>query len=534
MSDAPGATVSRRELVAVAVLLLAVAALSLGSHIANGGFYYDDWANAARTHFSPEGDGFFNAIESFAGFTAYRPTLVLYLPITHEILGSHPWLHLAWAATLGALAAWCLFAVLRTLGMETVHAAAVAVLALLFPYADSTRLWSTSSVVQVSISLYLLGVWVALSGLRAQGRRSVKLHAGAVALFALSLCTYEITAAAIALTGLVYLTQAPWRRVIGRWGVDVGLVLASTIFIVSTTQNESMSLSDQIHHARLIAREGLSVIAVAAQPFGSLSPWLMVAALALLTAAALVVARTLPSGDPLRSALVRWVAFGTGGLVLAGAGWIVFAPAHWYYTPTTIGLANRVNVLSGLGIVLLVYAAFAVIGLLARRFVGPLRDHWIVVPIAAACVLAAGYLQFLTVDKRNWEDSHELQAQLLASLKSHLPDPVHGATVFTFNWPGYASAGIPIFAAPWDLNGAIKVQWHDRSLAALPIIEGSTIACAPTGVVVDGPGGEGMPVRRYGTAYLFDVATGNLAQPRNRAECTNVAPSFKPGPVNAT
>jgi hypothetical protein len=234
-----------------------------------------------------------------------------------------------------------------------------------------------------------------------------------------------------------------------------------------------------------------------------------------------------------RARIWHWILVGLGGLILAGAGWIVFAPAHWYYTPTTIGLANRVNVFAGFGVVTVVYATFAVLGLLASRVIRPLGEYWVIVPIAAACVLATGYLQWLTVDKRSWDRSWDRQETMLQRMKAAVPDPPDGSTFLTFAWPGFEKGAVPIFASNWDLNGAVQVQWDDRTLNAFPILEGSTLSCDASGVTIHGPGYQGFRPRPYGRVYFIDVNLGKAVRPRDRVDCGNHAPSFPPGPISA-
>src|SRR3954453_19748448 len=107
------------EVVVVAILLLALGAAVFGSHILNGGFYYDDWANSARTHFP---GGVVETLSAYWNLTSNRPVLVLYIPLTHWLFGQHMGLHLAWAVTLAAAMSTVLFLVLRMLRLPPLHA----------------------------------------------------------------------------------------------------------------------------------------------------------------------------------------------------------------------------------------------------------------------------------------------------------------------------------------------------------------------------------------------------------------------------
>ena len=145
-----------------------------GSHIVQGSFYYDDWANSAHTHEPGGANDFGAALSYFWGFTGFRPLLALYVPVLHEVFGQHWGAHLAWAVVLATLMSGLLFAVLVELGIGRVHALLIAALVLVFPFSDATRLWATSATAHLTASFWLAGLWVALRGLdpgRSRARR---------------------------------------------------------------------------------------------------------------------------------------------------------------------------------------------------------------------------------------------------------------------------------------------------------------------------------------------------------------------------
>jgi hypothetical protein len=89
---------------------------------------------------------------------------------------------------------------------------------------------------------------------------------------------------------------------------------------------------------------------------------------------------------------------------------------------------------------------------------------------------------------------------------------------------------VPIFAANWDENGMIRLEYENDTLAAFPMLEGMTVACGPEGVSLAGAGAP-PNVSPYGYARLLDLGTGKHAQPRNRKQCEAVAGDFVPGPL---
>src|SRR3712207_3480650 len=87
----------RRELGACALTLLALGTVVLGPYVVSGGFYFDDWENAATTRYAYQ-SGFLGPIDLRT--LAYQPLLALLIPLTHGLLGTDPAPHLALALLL--------------------------------------------------------------------------------------------------------------------------------------------------------------------------------------------------------------------------------------------------------------------------------------------------------------------------------------------------------------------------------------------------------------------------------------------------
>src|SRR5262249_3581818 len=120
-------------------------------------------------------------------------------------------------------------------------------------------------------------------------------------------------------------------------------------------------------HARLILDAGLDVFARSAWPWGPVTTGAVWALLAAIAAAALVVQHLLPTVDPARTELRRWLAVAAGGVITAAIAWAIFIPSHPYYTPVLEGLANRVNVLAAIGIIIALYSVAMLAGIMAFR-----------------------------------------------------------------------------------------------------------------------------------------------------------------------
>src|SRR4051794_14839894 len=347
--DTAGFPPVRRELVLAAALLALLGAVVYGPQVAHGGFYWDDWQNAANVHFSRE-PGLFGALDQSTErpVFGYRPVLTALLVLQYEALGLHVHAFVAMAALYGAITAWALFLLLRTLGLAAREALVPALLLLVFPWCDSTRMWNTASFDTVAVTLYLLGLVTALRGLRAPpGRRRLLLTAGSLALYLAAAWTYEIVAIAVAGSVAVYLLVAPRREALRRFGLDVVVVGVALTLVATGTTRTPLGLGDQLRHAGTLAEQSVSLLARALVPVGDV-PGIVGAVLALG-----VVGAALRSGRP---ELRRWLAAAGLGALAVVAGYLLFVPAARYYEPLAPGTTNRMNVLAAVGYAVLVYA----------------------------------------------------------------------------------------------------------------------------------------------------------------------------------
>lgn len=513
-----------------AAVLAAVAALAFGGHVARGGFYYDDWANSAHTHLA---GGYGGALRVFWGITGYRPVLAWYVPTLHELLGRSTALHLAWATTLGVAMSVALYAVLCELRVGRFHALGIAALVLVFPFSDATRLWATSATAHLTAALWLVGLLLALRALDADRSRTsaLVLHGASLACYLTSLLLYELPATLMVAGGALYLLAAPWRRAARRWAVDLAVIVPSLGYVLATTQIDTATgRVGVVEHARIILDQGWTIMASAAWPFSSAHRLRVTLVVLVVVVAGAAVAFGRRSAPDARAAARRWLAVAGGGLVATGTAWAVFIPSHPYYSPGTNGVGNRVNVLAAMGIVVLLYAVAALAGVvvlaLARR---PVRMAPVVAGLATVAVIGAGYLRMVDHDRVLWDRAARAQARTLAALRTSLPHPVHGATIWTFDQPAWEGPGIPVFASTWDLLGAVQLLYDDPTLRGYPALPLTTYDCGPTGMAPHSgyPGGVFAP---YGKLYFVDVATGAVDRLDDADECRSATARFRPGP----
>jgi hypothetical protein len=532
---------SRRELALTAGLLFVIAALIYGPHAIDGGFTIDDYGHAVAVEHS--GTGIF---ADYWNTITNRPGLVVYIPVTHFVLGAHPSLHLALAATLAIAMSLALYAVLRRLSFAPRHAGAIAVLVLLFPWSDSSRFWAVAGHISLAIALGLSGLLLALRGLdaRASGhkRRALWLHCAAVVLYATSVLTYEIAGGVLLLVGALYFTRAPASAVWPRWFADITVVVACLTWNALQADRPGASLSDMLDHAGAIADSGLTVLALAAIPLGDAAKQSMAAglhitrnvilgALAAIVIAALVVRHLLPTHDDSRQVLSKWLIAVGAGLAVMIASWAIYIPADSYYNPAGDGVANRVNVMAAIGVVIVVYGAIVLgITLLLRGV-----PNWMKLAAFASAAAAVALAFVYAVDERDeqraWARAASASGAVLDAIVAIEPTPPPGSTIYTFGHPGNERAGVSIFGASWDLKGATQLRLGDPTINAYPVLEGSTMRCLQDRV--EPTGGWFAPIHgaSYGTAYLVDVAKGLKERLDSQEQCESAISAYTPGPT---
>jgi hypothetical protein len=521
------APLTRADVLVSAGIIFVIGVAAHARHIAHGGWYLDDWSNAAITHYPPAGGW----LDWFAGFTASRPVLILYVPLEHLVLGEHMRYHLAWVTLLVIGVGISLYVLLRRLRVPPIHALLIAALVVVFPFSDSVRMWSTGGLISLSLIPYLLGAAWSIALFERGARR--RAHIGPLVLYALSALTYEASLGLIALSGLLYLMVAPWRAIRWRWAADIALAAVIAVWVAKHTKHTKIPLSDQLDHALQIAKEGVWILAGAALPTTAVNRYVVLAVIGAVLIVGVIAWRALPSGDERRGPLRRWLLLALGGFVVAAATWVVYVPADPYFTPFPVGLANRVNALASIGLVLIVYATIAVAVQLVALALRSRATAWILVPVACGTLLLVGYVKTLNDHITTWNAAFQGETAVIGAFKQALPDPPPNATIFTTGHPSYQALGVPVFSSTWDLNGAVKMQYNRGDISGFPLQQGMTFSCGADAITAMAGGQPAFTPAPYGRAFLIDVASGRMARPADRGECRRASPRFVPGPLYA-
>jgi len=524
------------ELSGAGLLFIALSFAVFGWYAFHGGFIADDWVNADHYYFHTE-PGFWGAVHNYQ--TPSRPAAAVWVTLTYEVLGTSFDLHLVLSVLLAAFLSTAFFAFLRTIGVSLPLALAAAALLLVFPSSDSTRLWSTGSQINLFIGLYLVGATIAIVGRRRFGPAptvpSVLMQLVASALSVTAVAGYEIVAPAVLLSVFLYRWAGGKGGAVWRWLFDAIPTLLVLYFF--TRKFGSAAHGTQLlTNVRLVAEDGVSVLAYTFYPSRIVWPRAVLAGLAGLIFVILLVRRVAAATSD-RDSIVRWlrpILLSIGGIVI---GYLMIVPAADRYPIYAPGVQNRTNCFAALGFsALVVFAAAAIAAMLVAALPrlsevarGRLRE-------ILAGVLIFGMLGVYTVriveNADRWQQSAEIQAQIVAGARALVPSPPADATLFTSPYPGNVSPSLPIFGGGGnnDELGAFKVAYDSDELRAFPLLDGIGVTCGRTGMAT--PDADNSETE-YGKAILIDLRTPAVYRPKSHGECVRDTAAMTPyGPVN--
>lgn len=489
-------SVARVEFVAVAIGLALVAALVYGDHVLRGGFMWDDWENAGTTHYGYE-HGFLGPFDLRQA--AYRPVLALLIPLPHLVFGVHPAFHLALGLACAVAAGAAFHALLRAAGASRSFALAAATLALVFPWASSTRLWATATLNMVAVALIAAAAAISLRQLATGDRRRVVLTAG---MCAAAVLTYEAVVGIVALLPLLYRTRAPWRAALVRWRPEA----------LATTKREGGPMAE---HAVTIGRQGAALTARALEPWGA-PPAIAVLAVAVVLVVAALVGRRRPASRP---------AVGAVGLGIAAlaAAWAPFVPGEAKYVPSAPGIYDRVNVVAGFALAALVCALVACLRQLAPRGLAGT-----VLAAATVVIVGAGWVVHARAQVAAYDRAAAASRAELAAVARALPAPRHGSVIVVFQPRDSVAPGVPVFGHSWDLGAALKLRYRDPSLAGLPVAPNTTVHCGGVALVVADPG-SAPSLAPYDSAVLVGAGGGRPTRVPDARGCRAAVAAFKSG-----
>jgi hypothetical protein len=519
------------------VLLLIVGVLLFGDNARHGGFLADDWAMRSDWLYSGR-SGFFGGVGYLLEMPNIRnrPLNGVYIALQQSLFGNHMGWYLAWAILLSAIMASAIYALLVTLRFVRWQALIIAGLVIANPAADSLRLWSPAAGAQLCITLAALGFLLGIRAFRAE-RHALWLHAASLAFFVASLLTYE-TALAVICAGsiLVWLLEAPWRRALKRWAVDVFVLVVIAATWTSNSNFQKQDFDGQINHIKLMWDSWQTLLTTRILPFPT-DKWVGLAPLLLVLGLGAVALWTERDDPVTRVRLRRWMATALGAALIVTFAYVMFVPAIDYYEPGGPGVVNRVNAVASIGWVLLLFSALMILATVAFRGRRAVAGTSALVG-AGVVLLVLSWLPLLREDSDTFTRAFKVGQVALRNAKIALPTPEPNSTIFLGGQPIEILPGFPVFGNDFDATGAVRVIFHDGSLRGLPLFPDSQFTCNPRALHAETTSlryvATDIP---YGKAIFLDTVTGTHQRPLSVKDCRRtlkalpISPAYPPPPA---
>jgi hypothetical protein len=479
------------------------------------GFYYDDWPVLAAF-----GDATGQSWSEHLALCrreldpAGRLGSCLYSTTVNATLGADAAAYHVLALVLLIVCALLVYLLLVCCQLGHWPSLVAAVLFVIYPGSDSTRLWGGAVFGQYVLALYLCAVLLAIAGLRRTGARSLAWHATSFGLFVLVLFTYEVVVPLIAVAGGFYLlaARASRRAALMRASIDLTLVFAFVVYRLAIAPPPPGSGFAQ---DRTIGQTIDRVSVVVHGGWASFRPLFLpgTAAMIVVIVGACIWIASLAKYPSVRRQSLRWLIAGAAAAAFAIVSVLVYVIANDLYVPQPDGTFNRLNLAAApaycVGFV-------ALCGLLWTAL-----SHWL--PNAVATVVVASLVLWIVPgqvarEQRSqdaWATSWDEQQVALAKLRTLTPEPDRDASVMSFGHPIWERNHVPVFSASWDLRGAIDFETQLDPPVALPFLDSAQ--CGPKDVLLGS-----VPFHAYRASsplWFVNVASGEARRISTAAQC---------------
>jgi hypothetical protein len=520
--DAAVAFLNRRRELLVPLGLFALALALYLPYVLKAGWYYDDWKIGAD--FKSAGSSWSSQFHACTSLVAAgREVSCLYVVPEWKLFAGHHHAYALLSLLLLFAMAWMVYLILCRCRLPSYWAALTAALFVLFPAADSTRLWAAASYGEYVIVLELAGVLLALRALRLEmGRLRWVLHGLSLLLMVVAMATYEIVLPLVALNGLVYWAAYRNRSAIRRGLTDLGIALAFALYRLAINPpgasegfDEHRSIGGNISRAWTLIEDAWKTWHTTFAP-GTLA---MIAIAAFLIAAVVLVI----VNAEMRRRLRFWLAFLAASVVVALAATLVFQTANDFYLPQTGSTFNRLVLPGSIAYVCLFIALLGIAFELVRHYTS---RAWAGAVVVIILVLLSGWhqLRMSYTHKELWEASWTEQEKALPGFDAAAEGlPVH-SRIIGFGVANYEPEFIPIFAAPWDLDGALKYTTDLSPSIVIPMTATSTMPCRADAVIPKGV--EPLPYDIPREPLYFIDADGTAVRIDSRADCLRAVAKF--------
>jgi hypothetical protein len=504
--------------------LLGLLSLTLALYLpyaTRAGWFLDDWIVYAEQKSQDSLWAGINAcMETIPGG---RKLACLYQAGQWSAFGGHKWAyHVLPIVLLFAIIA-IAYAVARRARLARPWCIAIGGAIILFPGADSTRLWPIATIGLYVILLQMASLMIAVQALDRFGRRrSWALHGLSAALALIAMATYEIAVPLVAVQGIVYVAIFRSRKAFIRWLADLGLVMAFVFYRLVIAPTNDPAFVTERTTGQFVTRAGVLVE-------GAWHSWRYLYAprfgLIVLGGIVLVAAAVTLAVPTMRHRLIRWWCVLLAAVVAAIACSLVFITANDTYLLQDFSTNNRLNLPGTIPYVLAFVAVLGLLYELVRRW-----SPWApAAPLAVLLVFAAAAKHQIAVNTEHqdaWLASWSIQKKTLPGLRKGLRDVPSTARVMGFDTPRWEQDWIPVFAQTWDFRGVIEYETPIRPDFASPFDE--DVACGAHGITQLGelvaPYHDERPV------YFVSPARGVAVHVTSKRQCESRLTRWGPVP----
>jgi hypothetical protein len=256
------------------------------------------------------------------------------------------------------------------------------------------------------------------------------------------------------------------------------------------------------------------------------------AGIALAAVAAVVIVAAAIICPAARRPLARWLAVALGCAAFVAISLTAYVSANDLYLPSPDSLFNRLNVAAApaycLGFVALLAAFGVALRALASRAGFRQATAGAVVVTAIVGLLVAGHqFKYSRNSQRSYALAWKAEGLAMRGIRRAVAKiPERSPFIVSFGHPIWEQHFIPVFAANWDLRGAIADETRDNPVGATPFFPG--MGCGAAGLT---SGTETLALYRSAAPLWFvDAATGAARHIASQPACQRAVASLTPLP----
>lgn len=458
------------------LFLLLVVCLSVAPYVSRLGFYSDDWAFLAALVHAPDHSlgAMWDAQYTQSVSLRRRPTQIVYQSVLFRAFALNPLGYHAVNNAVLALAALLLYFVLREYDLQRAIAIAIAVVYILLPNYSVARFWFATFFYPLTIALFLLSAYAFLRALRSQHPGGwILLGVGLLGAAALGSETVVPLMAALPVALWLRLQQLHRDQSFRQLAMTSGIVLLTPVIVVVLTilYKASAGGASVIPDIVRMAFVSIGAVAVNFGTYGIGLPHTVSWAVSQLSWVDLVLGTVLAvvvfsyvsyisrSIAPPAAARHDWTK-----LALLGASIFVLGMSIFLIAPTvafwSAGIANRVWITASIGM--------AFIWVALTGWLSSWLSNWTRFNRAFGGLIACLCVSSFVINSALstfWVAAWPRQLEVLNDIRGAAPKIDPGTDFILHGVCPYIGPAI-VFESNWDLAGAIKIIYRDRTLGA--------------------------------------------------------------------